>query len=288
MAECSSSTLSCTGSVPDGGQQPIQRHVRLAAEARRAAPVVAAPHEPGQQAAHPDAEHHPTPVPPDRGQLPQRPVAERPGRRAVDVGQDVVGQRLGLAHRVLGGGRVRWPVRVVHVRDPGAVTDGEHPARLVAMVASVIARPARSTSTDLGHQRRGSHAAGPDDGAGRDGALPLALTDHGLVLAHLLDGHAGQHLVAALLQAPTRVVTHRPRHLRQDLVAQLHQVGADIGPAQLRVITLGTRCTNPRPRPPSRPREAAAADHEGELARFSSGPPPGRRAPGSRSSGCAG
>ena len=158
----------------DRGQQPVERDAHLAAEARRAAPVVAAPHEPGQQAAHPDAEHHADPgVMADRRQLAERPVAERLqlacrrcGPRCCAPAPWPRAPRSGRWRRAAARpGRRRSGSRA---QSPMANT----PSRLVAMVGRAIARPA-SVHLDaaLGHERRGAHAAGPDDGAGRDGAL---------------------------------------------------------------------------------------------------------------------
>ena len=270
MAECSSSTLSWTGSVP---KIAVSSHssadVDLAIEARRAAPVVAAPHEPGQQAAHTGSrtprrrrcDGRSTPAGPAVGSGTAWAACRRCGPGCCAPAPWPRGRRSG-----------RWPRAAAR---PGSSTFGisaqspmaNTPGRLVAMVASVMARPARSTSTPIwATSGRWTHAAGPDDGARRDGALRLAFADDDVVLAHLLDGHAGQHLVAALLKPAPRVVTHRPRHLRQDLVAQLHQVGADIGLAQLRVVALShalDEVLDLARRLDAR--ESAAADHEGEL-----------------------
>ena len=138
------------------------------------------------------------------------------------------------------------------------------PSRLVAIVGSTIARPARSTLMPASRDdRRWLDAAGPHHRSGRD---ELVVADQDAILPNLPERRAEVQLEAALAELAVRVGAHLRLLLGQDAVLELHDVDPKlIGPdlrieapadAPHEVLDLAGGLD---------PAEAGATDHEGEL-----------------------
>jgi hypothetical protein len=192
----------------DQVQQPVQGDPGLPADSGHARPVVAAPHEPGDDAANADPEDDPDAIEmADARQRADDVVAEWLDllRPAVDRRDDVARQALGLAHRVLRG-RCVERIGLVGVRDARAVADGPH-ALAARRHRRLDHRAPGAVDLDAGvlHHGRRLDTAGPHDGARPD---ELAVADDHATLPDFTNRCRQMNPEAAGRQLAGRVVAH--------------------------------------------------------------------------------